>query len=81
MYRMISFIYFFHAYTVIILNILLLFSELVLQLKMAEYTDAFSASDEYIQHICDLCIQDDQEIEAKAFCTVCMQYICQSCYK
>lgn len=48
---------------------------------MAEYTEAFSESDEYIQHICDLCIQDDQEIEAKAFCTVCMQYICQSCYK
>lgn len=38
-------------------------------------------SDEYIQNICDLCREDDQRIEAKAFCTVCMQYLCGGCHK
>lgn len=38
-------------------------------------------SDEVHEHTCDLCIQDNQVKEAKAFCTVCMEYFCSDCHK
>ena len=38
-------------------------------------------SDEVQDRTCDLCIQDNQEKEAKAFCTECMQYLCKDCHK
>ena len=38
-------------------------------------------SDEVQDRTCDLCIQDNQEKEANAFCTVCMEYLCKDCHK
>lgn len=38
-------------------------------------------SDEYPQRVCDLCLQDEQHVEATAFCTVCLQCLCNTCHK
>ena len=38
-------------------------------------------SDEYLQHVCDLCLEDDQQLESTAFCTICQQYLCAPCHK
>ena len=40
-----------------------------------------SEANELFQNICDLCIYDNQRIEAKAYCAVCTQYFCLSCQK
>ena len=38
-------------------------------------------SDEYLQHVCDLCLEDEQCVEATAFCIICLQYLCNTCHK
>lgn len=38
-------------------------------------------SDEYFQHVCDICIEDDRRLEANAFCAECLQYLCSACHK
>ena len=43
--------------------------------------DIVYGSDETFQHICDLCVEDEKHLEAKAFCSVCHQYMCDSCQR
>lgn len=40
-----------------------------------------SESDSVAELLCDLCIHDDEYMEAKTFCKDCKQYLCVSCLK
>ena len=43
--------------------------------------DIVYGSDETFQHICNLCAEDQNHVEAKAFCSVCQQYMCDRCQR
>ena len=46
-----------------------------------ENNDVAYGSDETYEHTCDICREDQISVEAKAFCKVCRQYLCNACHR
>lgn len=38
-------------------------------------------SDHITKELCDLCLEDNDQVKANAFCSDCVQYLCESCDK
>ena len=46
---------------------------------MAKSTLMYLGSDETYLHVCDICSEDDRNVEAVSLCSICDQYFCATC--